>query len=331
MINAQEVALRTRIQKAVEAGLVSPPQVAQCPPGFPFHTATCAVELPDGCVAPRNAFGRRIAVGRSDRQEDAEFFALAEAVERYSLQYHGDLPKVLKPFASSEAPGSAVPVEELCLGAPRALTRVTSVGAAAGLDLETAAQRAILELIENFHVGSKIQPEGLFRAVDLYSLSDLANLMGWLHGQCRVLEGWVARSGEDYFVAYVALSDIDGGRRTAGSAAGLSLRGPLVHAAMEAVFHWRNMVALEYHGAEIDAMSEEDRTLVARYRGAIPRETFPELTKETPALSLEQDIVLSSSPADLMTALSQRTEPPIRLFDMTHPMIGIPVVKALLG
>ena len=80
---------------------------------------------------------------------------------------------------------------------------------------------------------------------------------------------------EGYAFAAVRCSDRDGGRPIFGSAAKPRLEQAVLHAAEEAVFSWRNMIALEHRAALVSTMPPEDRAAVEEYRGAAPPRLCP--------------------------------------------------------
>lgn len=316
-----------RLQRAVREGLLSPPQPVALPRDFPFHIATCAVDLPKGCLPPPGALSRRLAAGCGWGPAEAARLALFEGVERYSLQYQRDMPAALTPFAAAGGAGDPAPVAALALGVPGAAAPASSKGAAAGVGLESAARRAVLELLEHHHAGAPAGPSAAFRRVDPAAVGPLATLASWLDGRYRLLDLRLA-SFDGYFVAIAGASDLDGGRRTEGAAAGLGLFDTLVDAAVEAVFHWRNMVALDYAGTAAETLCAEDRAALRRYRGAAGPVTWP---KADGAAAVDGDSVLATSTAELMSALVRTSGLRVRLFDMTNAAIGLPVVKALAG
>ncbi len=320
-----------RLGEAVEAGFLSPPQPAELPPGFPFRIATVAVDLPEGCRPPPGPVPRRIAVGRGEDAAEAAALALAEGVERYSLQYRAELPEAMTAFAGSSGGASIALLEEIVLGAPLSKRRVTSKGAAAGSSLEEAGARAILELIENHWVGrfreGKRSLVERFENVSPSSLNGLRGLQDWLEGQFRFLSLRLLKLEGACWVALALLHDFDKARPTEGAAAAFDPLAALRHAAWEAVFHWRNMVALEYHGASAAAMSERDRVAIMTYRGALTGPAWPPgKLPETAA-----GPVLSAGLEDLLELLARLERRPVLLFDLTHPAIGLPVVRAWIG
>lgn len=322
-----ETDTEAQLQHAVRCGFVSPPQPIPLPGDFPFRVATCAVELPEGCLPPPGPLTRRLAFGCAERAARAARLALLEGVERYSLQYRQDMPVALTPYAVAGGAAEAAPVATLALGVPGAAAPATSKGAAAGDDLEGAARRAVLELLEQHHAGDPPQPPPAFRCVVPASVAPLAALESWLEGRYRRLDLRVATC-DDYFVAVAGCSDLDGGRQTEGAAAGLNLFDALAHAAREAVFHWRAMVAFDFAGTAEETLCEDDRAALRRYRGAAGSSAWPEAARWA---ALDGDRSLATPAGDLMRTLARASGQRVRLFDMTCPAIGLPVVRALLG
>jgi hypothetical protein len=321
----QEAELEERLRRAVQAGRLSPPHPIAQPKGFPFHIATCAVDLPAGCIAPPGSLSRRLGVGCAGTAAGAARLALLEGVERYSLQFHRHMPARLVPFAAVGGTAEPAPVAALALGVPGAHLAVSSKGAAAGADLEAASRRAVLELLEHHRAGAPPWPDGSFLPIDPTPVPPLAAVASWAQDLYRRLDLRLARF-DDHFAALAGFSDLDGGRRTTGSAAGLALYDTLTHAAQEAVFHWRNLVALDHAGTAASTLDEEDRAELARYRGSPPSLPWPEV----PALCVDSDEALTTVSEDLLATLAALTGRRARLFDMTSSEIGVPVVKALV-
>jgi hypothetical protein len=185
----------------------------------------------------------------------------------------------------------------------------------------------VLELLEHHHVGDPPWPDGSFRHVDPTPVPELAALVSWAEDLYRRLDLRLARY-DDYFAALAGFSDLDGGRRTTGAAAGLALYDTLIHAAQEAVFHWRNMVALDHAGTTASMLNEENRADFARYRGSPPPRAWPESQAADP---LDRDEILTTTSRALMGSLAEASGLRVRLFELTHPAIEVSVVKALTG
>lgn len=310
-----------------KSGLVSAPTLSAMPPGFPFSVAICAVSLPPGCAPPSNTLKRRLGVGRANSPEQASFIALAEAAERYSLQFADDRPSTVTPFETAGGSPDRLELDRLALGAPRVGPAVTSVGAAAGETLEDAALRAVLELLEHHHVRSF---EGDRR--HLPRVEPLTEGLGvhrdWLDGQLRRLEFRARRFEPGYWIVLSRCCDYDGGRPTIGTAAGLDPNLTVTAAAEEAIFHWRNMVALESNGVPVTPMNGAERRAFEQYRGAAS-DGWPKWRGS--ARPLMETHRFAADRKLLGQALCRRSGTRLRLFDMTLPEVGVPVVKAHLG
>lgn len=307
----------------LHAGYRTAPQALSMPPGFPFHISLCAVTTRNGCEPPDNLLSQRIAVGRGRTQREADLLAVAEAAERYSIQYSSDLPDRMDPVATLGGPPEPSPLLDLTLGAPG--RRNGSAGAAAGRDPEHAAARAALETLEHLHLDRLRSGAGELAAVDLAGEAAIAPHVAWLDGQLRRLEVRARAFAPGYVVAVAACSDCDGGRRTEGSAARLR-RGPAVRAAAEeAIFHWRNMVELERAAADLAAMPDDERARVARYRGAWPIAAWP--APEASDVGEHRGADLEGLLAAVLVLARRR----VRLFDFTAPEVGVPVMRVHLG
>lgn len=319
--------IRSSIFDWETSGLVSTPTLSAMPPGFPFSVAICAVSLPPGCAPPSNALKRRIAVGRARDPKHASFIALAEAAERYSLQFTDDRPSTVRPFETEGGSPDAINLSLLALGAPGGGQIITSIGAAAGETLEDAALRAVLELLEHHHLQRFESDRRHLPRVEP-SEKDVGVYRDWLDGQLRRLEFRARQFEAGYWVVLSRCCDHDGGRPTTGSAAGVDPKLTLIAAAEEAIFHWRNMVALESNGVPISTMRGAERAAFERYRGAAS-DGWPTLRGRTRPLS--QSLSHATDRERLGQALCRSSGARLRLFDMTLPEVGVPVVKAHLG
>lgn len=265
---------------------------------------------------------RRIATGRGATRAKADLRALGEAAERYSIQHSDALPRRMKPFVTVGGAAEALETAALTLGAPGRAN--SSVGAAAGADLEDALRRGALEVLEHLHLGRMRAGQAELAVVDPAGERGIAPHVAWLSGQFRRLEVRARAFRPGYVVAAAACADLDGGRRTEGSAARLG-RGRAVRAAVEeAIFHWRNMVEMECAGADLSHLSAEDRARVARYRGALPREAWPEGAGEVGDCG-RTDV------EGLLAAVAVVSGGRVRAFDFTTREVGVPVVKVVLG
>lgn len=220
-------------------------------------------------------------------------------------------------------PDDPVATAELTLGAPG--RRNDSIGAAAGETPEDAVRRAALETLEHLHLARLRAGSGELAPVDPAHEPAIAPHAAWLAGQFRGLEVRARAFAPGYVVAVAASADLDGGRRTEGSAARLG-RSEAVRAAVEeAMFHWRNMVELERAAPDPSAMAEGDRARIARYRGALPRESWP------PAEATDPGELAGTDVEGLLAAVAVVSGQRVRAFDLTAPEVGVPVVRIHLG
>lgn len=221
--------------------------------------------------------------------------------------------------------GPANPVEtvELTLGAPGRTNG--SAGAAAGESPEDALRRAALETLEHLHLARLLAGVGELARVDPAGEPKIAGHVAWLAGQFRRLEIRARAFTPGYVVAVAACTDLDGGRRTEGSAARLGRAGAVRAAVEEAMFHWRNMVELERAAPDLAAMSADDRARVARYRGAAAPQDWPEAVASEPGEAGRADV------EGLLAAVAVVSGRRVRAFDMTAPEVGVPVVRVHLG
>ncbi|WP_415009641.1 YcaO-like family protein [Amaricoccus sp.] len=211
----------------------------------------------------------------------------------------------------------------MTLGAPGRTNG--SAGAAAGESPGDALRRAALEVLEHLHVDRLRAGSGELAPVDPAGEPAIAPHVAWLATQFRALEIRARAFAPGYVVAVAACSDLDGGRRTEGSAA-RGGRAEAVRAAVEeAMFHWRNMVELERAAPDLAAMAEEDRLRIARYRGALPREVWP------PAASADPGEAAATDVEGLLAAVAVVSGRRVRAFDLTAPEIGVPVIRVHLG
>lgn len=305
------------------AAYCTAPRALSTPPDFPFYIALCGVTTRNGCQPPENLLSRRIAAGLGCSQSEANLLAVAEAAERYSIQYCADLPDVIKPFVTIGGAAESARRVELAIGAPGRAN--TSAGAAAGRDPEDAVRRAALEALEHLHLGRLRAGSGELVPVDPAGEPAIAAHVAWLSGQFRRLEIRARAFAPGYVVAAVGCSDLDGGRRSEGSAARLDRAGAVRAAVEEAIFHWRNMVELERAAPDVGGMAPDDRMRLARYRGAVPREAWPVPEEAEVGDRGQADV------EGLLAAVAVVSGRRVRGFDFTTPEVGVPVVKIHLG
>jgi len=323
----QQIPIDDLLVAARQNGFISAAHFQQLPDGFPFYVAVSAIDLPDGCVAPDNTAKRRVAVGKDKDKGKAGFLAQMEAAERYSIQFGNDLPERYSPFRSFGAEPCEQDVSKLTIAAPTTNGEVRSIGAAAGHDLDDAARRAVLELLEHHHIDTQgFSPPGWHhvRAGDVPGIADLSN---WVDGQLRVLDCRYRWYETGYAVAICDCRDFGGGRRILGHSARTSLVAAISNAVSEAIFHWRNMIALEFHGRPASAFSGYDLELFETYRGYRAMEPW----QETKAEAFADAGPSGADIHDLVGAYTKATGQALHFFDFTHPKLGIPVVRAVPG
>lgn len=229
---------------------------------------------------------------------------------------------MMEPFLTIGGESEPAELAELALGAPGRSN--SSVGAAAGSDPEDAVRRAALETLEHLHLERMRSGADAFATVDPAAEAAIASHVSWLSGQYRGLEIRARSFPPGYVVAAAACADLDGGRRTEGSAARTDRAEAVLAAVEEAMFHWRNMVELERAAPDLAAMAAGDRQRVARYRGAGPRECWPEPAGEVGDRG-------AADTEGLLAAVAVVSRRRVRVFDFTLAEVGVPVVKVHLG
>ncbi len=307
-------------EAAIGRGLFSAPHIPFLPDNFPISLAIVAVQLIDGCLPP-NGERARAGTGTGPTQADAVFKAMCEASERFSLQYDPDRPDVRWPVESLQGAGEPLPQATLCLGAPNG--RASSKGCAAGDSLEDAVNRAALEILEHYEL--KRLRTGVTQGVafDPATIPKLTAAADYLAKRLRQLRAVAVVSPTGYAVVWAVSCDPDGGRPTEGSAAAASVEAATIKAVEEAIFSWRNMIELERNGvAPTDG--QHDRIL-RTYRGAeAVSPTLPVLVRGKGPPRLRR---ICQRPLEILAGISgTRT----RVFDMTSPLLGVPVVRVVL-
>lgn len=265
----------------------------------------------------------RIGSGIGPTAEAAAFLAMAEAMERYALQYAPARPPFVEPFLAAGGPADPAPLAALTLGAPGS-GNINSRGGATGVGRGDAAARALHELLEHHHVCEDGRLVGPFHAVAPETFGGLVPHIAFLADQLRKLDIAVMVSPMGYAVARTLCRDADGGRRTMGSAAGPDIEGTVRRAAEEAMLLWRNMVELEARSASIPACGTPQGNIVRIYRGAAPFSCFlPQAS-----LSKPPTVPVANAPLEQVvhTVLGRR----VRVFDLAVPSIDVAVVRAYL-
>lgn len=311
------------LKAAVDKGLISEPHVAFAPKDFPLSIAVSAIALPDGCAGPVGQ-PRRLGTAIHRDKRTATVIAMAEAAERYSLQFDPALPALQHPIAEIGRPADPALAQELRLGAPGGTA--TSVGCAAHETMQAAINSAALEHLEHLALAQTAQtPEAAVR-INLSGLAELAELVAYLEARLREVRAEISWFEDQVAVVRAICCDFDGGRPTEGSAASTSPEAAATKAVLEAVASWRNMIEIERVG--IATPKETAGDLLLAYRGA------------SSALRPIAGPVLAASPKPPKSDVAQHmvvdvlhkvTRQPLRVFDMTHPAIGLPVARIVLG
>lgn len=313
------------LHRAVSRQVISKPQLQELPRNTPFYAALCVIDLAIDCEPPISGVPRRLATGYSRHPDTAHFLALAEAAERYSLQYSSVRPTILKSFNTSENSARSMSIERLTIGAPGTNGQINSQGCAAGVDLEDASSRAVLELLEHLIIEEILAGKRACSALPPDS-SATSSLDAWLKGQFRQLNHLVHASDAGYFVVVSRCSDFDGGRPCHGSAAATSLENAVLNSSLEAIFHWRNMVEIERRGTQFERLRNEEELALLEYRGARPRRDWPvaQPLPQTDSEAYELDL------GELVKELSSLSGSEVLLFDLTVDELEVPVVRAVL-
>jgi len=326
--------MREKIQKAIDSGLISRPQLQKLPEGIPIHAAICALHLPSGCLPPKSGAPRRVASGCGFDVGEAEFLASAEATERYSLQFSHDRPRQLIPIETLEGKNESCSINDVSIGAPDTNGRVDSKGCAAGETMEDATLRATLEAYE--HIILKSFDEGSLEASQLTGeCQELSDLPMWLASQYRSLSHCVHQTSSGLTTVRSCCSDFDGGRPTFGSSTSFSFEKAIVDSSLEAVFHWRNMVAIEHQGTKIGSGNFDESRALKLYRG-VYAEKRAEILDAVSAQEIQKNQIvasqsISSSMNEALVQLCRLSRQRIRVFDMTKDDINIPVARVLIG
>ncbi|MCB1470724.1 MAG: hypothetical protein KDK08_27035, partial [Rhizobiaceae bacterium] len=173
-----------KLEAAVARGLISRPQRQHLPQDFPFNATLCAVDLPDGCQPPLSGSPRRVATGYAFDADQADFLALAEAAERYSLQFSTARPAALTAFRASGGQTPPTAIEDLTLGAPGTNGRIDSRGCASGTSRGDASIRAVLEALEHRTLSAMLSGLTPCHALPP-DYANVAPLESWLTKQFR--------------------------------------------------------------------------------------------------------------------------------------------------
>lgn len=309
------------LEEAVAQSYISAPGFPFLPEDFPFRLAVCSVSPTEGCEPP--SMGKlRLGVGVGQTNEIAAFTAMCEAVERFSLQFDATAHSVMSPTLTWNGDAADVPLKKLSLGAPGAQT--SSKGCAAGESFDDAVDRAALEAIEHLILDRFRSGTVATIGINPAQIETVCDVNAYLAPRLRKLklEALIGRQG--YVVVRAICCDHDGGRPTIGSAADLNVVEACIRATDEAVVSWRNMIELERNGIAADPNSSS--SLLHVYRGAVSNEYDRE-----PELLNSSDLVVPKTTARPIEILTQIVKARVRVFDMCHAQIGLPVVRVILG
>lgn len=296
------------------------------PDRSPLKFAACGVSLPKGCEVVDSQMAHRISTGAGTNIAEASFKAGMEAIERFSIQYRHDAPKSFPTYYSSSAECHSLPSEAVLIGRPQNRFDVTTVGCAAGEDRDSAARRACLELIEHHCFAELLAGNLKLTSANTSNFGALNSLSAWLQNQLRRLDvNLLQMSGTCYF-AVVTCSDVDFGRLTLGHSASEDVDEVIFSAASEAILSWRNMVELERNGKGFAELLPEEQNLVSRYRGSAPKLNIPTVPSADEIRQFEPCI--RSQMPKFLNEVEHILGRDLSLIDLTHPMVGIPVIRA---
>ena len=318
--------LQESINEAINQELFTRPTEFWMPADAPLKFAACAISLPPGCAVVDSKVSHRISTGAGFSSNRAAFIACMEAAERYSIQYYNDAPRSFWPFESSKPRPSEVDAILVLIGKPGNVHDVTTIGCAAGKDLQSAAQRACFEMLEHHFYQRAIDSRLDLISCDPCSLPSVGQLCVWLGDQLRVLRILVAKNADLCFFAIASCSDFDQGRRTIGTGCSTSADEAAFSASCEAILNWRNMIELERNGKKIDDFLPREQEEIRRYRGSVDDLVLTDNAELAEAQKFEscEDLGLERTLELAEEVVGQA----ISLVDLTHPVVGIPVVRA---
>lgn len=310
----------------VNRGLISKPVFPKLPENFPLRIAISAAKLTDGCAPPTGVLGHRVGIGIAGTVETAAIIAMAEAVERYSLQYSVDMPEIINPYRTLGGEAEQLARRDLVLGAPDAISQVTTRGAASGPDLRTATKHAAYECYEHFVRDQLSEAGGGASQIETGPIESLREIEIYLESRLRRINLLMHTDGPGLVFIACICSDMDGGRPTTGFAVGEELSQVSVKAVREAILQWRNMIELERNSISLDPLSVQDLEIIQAYRGATRLQKW--LT--TGERSQEPNDLDRVPVEDPLEAIHTATGRRVRLFDMSDPETGICTVRVVL-
>lgn len=293
---------------------------------MPLFLSAVALGLPEGCTTYDSRKPYRTAVGVGWTREDADYLACIEAIERYSIQFSQDAPKAFDCFKSSAGKLKSFPAETVMIGVPRDPYSVTDIGCAAGPTREFASKKAILELLEHHHHARLFCGTDRLALIEPGKFEIFDPLLEWLTDQLRIVDVRVSLHSDAYCFAICACSDLDGARRTEGTAVATSIQEAVQSALFEAVSFWRNMIDLEKNALPLQEVTDIERQAIRFYRGADNRPKWPTYKE----IFSENDTLLSTrSTGHLLQLASDEMQKDLHLVDLTDIEIGTPVVRCL--
>ena len=315
--------MKKALEAAMKHGKISAPSIFAVSDTFPLTISITSISPQSGCTPACNALGKRIATGCAKNKTDAVFLSMVEGVERYCIQYSDSRENLLNPFLSTNSEINNIPQSQICIGSP-AYPNNDSIGSAAGSSREFASENALLECLEHYHIKNNASE---FFELNLHSLPPLEYLVEWLESQFRILKIQIYESDLGYYTARCVCSDFDGSRSTVGTAAAQDVNVAIFKAASESVVFWRNMVSLENSCVHIESLNEDEKTAIREYRGVSIRTPFVANTHRVKTVLKKTSHKNSLSLSKLMKRLAVLENSDICLFDMTDPLLTIPVVK----
>lgn len=309
---------------------IGEPAAASLPDGCPIHLFVCPVSRTPGCLPPPGRMPCRIAAGAALDSETARELCLLEAVERFSLQYADGDPDQMASAPVSGAGQAVLAAAQLRLGHPAQLTGgpvADSRGCSVGADLEDAALRGLLELIEHDALAGWWSGEGDHHPVAVTSVDrSLDRLQAWLTARRLALRLIEHRHRSGALVYVCACTDADGRRPATGCAAGLDPLRTAAHACVEAVVAWFNMAEIERRGPDMADLPEDARHDLEVYRGLRP---LPALYRAKADAEVPAADRSSSDRATAFTRLAEQWGVDVAVFDLSRPATSITTVRVV--
>ena len=247
---------------------------------------------------------------------------MAEGVERFSIQYSNERTEMLESSYTTKDKSTLISQAEICIGSS-GYPNNDSIGSAAGNTLDFASKKAILECIEHFHIKNSGE---YFTELAAHAIPPLFELNVWLESQFRKLSIQIYRPSRAYSIARCVCSDRDNGRSTVGTASALTIEEAIFKAAAESIVFWRNMISLENNCVNTDSLTKEERYAIMSYRGALPKDAF-NISAALKVTEYNNEEPYESSVNDLLVHLAELHGSDVSLYELTDPILSIPVVK----